>query len=198
MQPAHRTAGFQPAGDVPEGIQTAELVEHLVPRILVEDDLDVLQTGPAVQVDHPAHAFAVFADRVLVPGEEQERQIARRVAEGMRSIGLRDQRKDIAEAGGSQDKIALFVRLVQRDHAFVPAEPVKHRVRVFDFAVIALENHIGQEAAPIGHAAGARDRIRKVGGADGARIGADRADQDAAGQLFAVVGQVQAGNQRTH
>lgn len=84
-----------------------------MPRILIKDDLDVFQPRAAIQVHHAAYAFAVFSDRVLVPGEEEQREPARRVAECMRGIGFGDQREQVTEAGGSENKIALFVRLVQ-------------------------------------------------------------------------------------
>src|SRR5699024_4163360 len=95
---------FQPAGDITEGVQTAKLVEYLMPCILVEDDLDVFQPCAAVQVYDAPYAFAIFADRVFIPGKEQQRQAARRMAERMRCVRLGDQCVQIAETGGGQDK----------------------------------------------------------------------------------------------
>ena len=117
------------------------------------------------------------------------------MAECMRGIGFGDQREQVTEAGGSENKIALFVRLVQGDHAFIPAEPVKYAVWIFDFAVIAFEYKIRKKAAAISHAARACDRICQMSSADRCGIGADCAGQDAASQFFAVIGQIQARDQ---
>ena len=84
--------GFQPARDVPEGIEPPELVEHFVAGILIENDFDVFQSGTTVHIDDTAHALPIFADRILIAGQEQQRQLARGTAEGMGGIGLGKQR----------------------------------------------------------------------------------------------------------
>ena len=114
-----------------------------MPCVFIKDDFDIFHSRAAVQVDDAANTLAVFPDRVLVAGEKQQRQIARRMSEGMCRICLCDQHKQVAEAGSCENKIALFIRLVERNHAFIPAEPVKHGVGVFDFAVVALKGNIG-------------------------------------------------------
>ena len=78
--------------------------------------------------------------------------------------------EQIAEGGGGEDKVALFVRLIERNDLFVAAEPVKDRIRVVDPAVVGLEGDAVQQAAAEGHAARACDGVCDMGRAEGGGV----------------------------
>lgn len=98
---------LQPTGNISEGFKSVKLVEHLVARILIKDDLDILHAVAAVQIDRTAHTLTVPPDRVLITRDEQQRQVLRCFSEGRRIVRLGDERKQVAESGRSKHEIAF-------------------------------------------------------------------------------------------
>ena len=68
---------FQPAGNIPKHIQMVEFIEDFVPAVLVKDHIHILLPRGMVHARHTAHAVAIAADRVFIPGDEQDGQLMR-------------------------------------------------------------------------------------------------------------------------
>lgn len=98
---------LQPTRNISEGLKSVKLVEHLVARILIKDDLDIPHAIAAVQIDRTAHTLTVPPNRVLITRDEQQRQVLRRFPEGHRIVRLGDERKQVAESGRGKHEIAF-------------------------------------------------------------------------------------------
>ena len=166
--------------------------------VFVKNCVDVAGAACTIKADDAAHAVAVAADRVAVACEEEQRQVARGAAEGRVAVRARAEDEQIAEGGGGEDKVALFVRLIERNDLFVAAEPVKDRIGVVDPAVVGLEGDAVQQAAAEGHAARACDGVCDMSRAEGGGVRAGGADEDRACKLRAALGQAQADDERAH
>ena len=118
--------------------------------------------------------------------------------EAPRMVRPLHEREQIAETGRGKDKIAFVIRLVQFYNMLVAGQPCKHRLRMRNFTVKISHRETRQKRRAVGHPAGMGNRIRKLYASLGQGVWPDRAAQDAAAELLAILRQIQPCQQRTH
>ena len=92
----------------------------------------------------------------------------------------------LTSVNASENKVALFIRLIQRDDHPVACQPVERRLRIFDAGIAPSGCQIVEHQTAVHRTAGMDERVGKVNADTCHRMVGRRPAENAAVQLFRI------------